>query len=246
MPHKLAVLAGTWSYPSDDVAWIVCAFGIALVVAALSSRDLLENVQRVTRARFLATTSIAAGFVTLGYAAHFLRGGPRIIDATTYVLQAKALAHGHFTWHPLFPSASFRGRFLIFNHGALAGIFPPGWPLVLALGFAIGSPMMVGVALSAALVIATYALARELAHEMPETTREPIARLAALLSIACAALRYPTADPMSHAVSALAITIAFTCALRASRGASRKTFIALGACIGFVACTRPFSAFPIF
>ena len=247
IPAKLAALAGKWSYPTDDAAWVVCAAGFALVVAALASRDLLENVWRASRPRFLATAGIAAGFLTLGYAAHFLRGGPRIIDATTYWLQAKALAHGHLAWTPPFPSASFRGRFLLFHEGKLAGIFPPGWPLVLAFGFALGSPMIVGVALSAGLVIATYALAFELAPTAPPDARERTARLAALLSAACAALRYHTADPMSHAASALAITVALVLAFRATRGeASTKTFVALGASIGFILCTRPFSAIPIF
>lgn len=105
--------------------------------------------------------------------------------------------------------------------------------------------MIVGVALSAALVLATYALARELAPD--ESTREPTARLAAILSMACGALRYHTADPMSHAATALAVTLALTCALRAARGAAHhRTFIALGACIGFIACTRPISTLPIF
>jgi hypothetical protein len=244
---KLVVLLGRWGSPPDDVAWLIAAAGLALVIAALASRDLLDNMRRVSRARFLATASLAAGFLTLGYAAHYLRGGPRIIDATTYVLQAKALAHGHLAWHVPFPSASFRGRFLLFREdaGTLAGIFPPGWPLVFAVGFVLGSPMLVGVALSAGLVVATYALARELAPN--DAMREPAARLAALLSIVCAALRYQCADPMSHAASALAITIALVCALRASRGdATARTFVALGACVGYVACTRPFSALPIF
>src|SRR5439155_621225 len=77
-----------------------------------------------------------------------------------YVLQAKALAHGHFAWHEPWPSASFRGRFLVFEHEHLAGIFPPGWPLMLSMGFILGSPMLVRIALAAALAIATYYLAR--------------------------------------------------------------------------------------
>ena len=50
-----------------------------------------------------------------------------------------------------------------------------------------------------ALVIATYALARELAEEAVPELAEPIARAAALLSLLCAALRYHTADTMATA-----------------------------------------------
>lgn len=224
---------------------MIVAFGLACVLSALANRDVLENAMNASRARFLAGAGLLAAFLTLGYAAHYLRGGPRIIDATTYVLQAKALAHGHLSFPAPFPSASFRGRFLLFHPhagggGDLSGIFPPGWPLLLSLGYILGAPMLVGIALSAGLVIATYALAREV------TGDEGTSRLAALLSIACGALRYHTADPMSHAASALGIIVALVCALRAARTGSIRTFIAAGAAIGYVACTRPVSAIPIF
>jgi len=230
---------GRWGLPPDDVAWAIFAFGLACVLASLASRDLLENVKGGSRARFLAGAGVAAAFLTLGYAAHYLRGGARIIDATTYVLQAKAFAHGHFTWHEPWPSASFRGRFLLFHGDRIAGIFPPGWPLLLSIGFVLGSPMLVGIALAAALAIATYYLAREANPD--EGTREPVARFAAILSIACAALRYHTADPMSHAATALAVTIALTCAMRATT----KSVIIAGLAVGYVLCTRPISTIPI-
>ncbi len=88
--------------------------------------------------------------------------------------------------------------------------------------------MVVGVALAAALVLATYALARELAPD--KRNARGLRATRALLSIACAALRYHTADTMSHAITALAIAIALACALRIARNAAhRRTFFALGA-----------------
>ena len=46
-------------------------------------------------------------------------------------------ANVDITWEIPDVSASFRGRFLLFNEatGRVGGIFPPGYPLVLALGF---------------------------------------------------------------------------------------------------------------
>lgn len=242
-PSRLQIIFGRWGLPPDDIAWVAFAFGLACVLASFASRDLLESAKNATRARFLAGAGIAAAFLTLGYAAHYLRGGARIVDATTYFLQAKALAHGHFAWHEPWPSASFRGRFLLFHDDRIAGIFPPGWPLLLSIGFILGSPMLVGIALAAALAIATYQLAREANPD--DSTREPVARFAALLSIACAALRYHTADPMSHAATALAVTIALACAMRASRTATNKSVIGAGLAIGYVLCTRPISTLPI-
>lgn len=238
-PSRLQIIFGRWGLPPDEIAWAIFGFGLACVLASFASRDLLESAKRATRARFLAGAGVAAAFLTLGYAAHYLRGGARIIDATTYVLQAKALAHGHFAWHEPWPSASFRGRFLLFHDDRIAGIFPPGWPLLLSIGFVLGSPMLVGIALAAALAIATYYLAYEANPD--ELSREPVARLAALLSIACAALRYHTADPMSHAATALAVTIALVCAMR---GTSKSVVVA-GLAVGYVLCTRPISTIPI-
>ncbi|HEY1955214.1 MAG TPA: hypothetical protein VGH28_06365 [Polyangiaceae bacterium] len=242
---KLAVLVGRWGAPPDDVAWVAFALGLGAVLAVLASRDVLEGIRSQSRARFLIGASMLASFLTLGFAAHYLRGGPRIIDATAYALQAKALAHRELAWHVPWPSASFRGRFLLCTSpDRLAGIFPPGWPLLLSIGYVLGAPMLVGIALAAALVVATYALVLELLHDSP--LREDAARLGALLSVACAALRYQTADPMSHAATALAVALAFLLALRIARGASRRrTFVALGFLLGATVCTRPISTLPI-
>ena len=43
----------------------------------------------------LGLLSAAAFALSAGYLAYYLRGGPRIIDATSYWLQARALAEGH-------------------------------------------------------------------------------------------------------------------------------------------------------
>src|SRR5579863_10524388 len=122
---RLVVLFGRWGRPPEDVAWVAFALGLGILIAAVADRDLLENIRRQSRARFLGGVALLAAFLTLGYAAHYLRGGPRIIDATTYSLQARALAQGHVTWPALFPSASSRGRFLLYVDQHLAGIFPP-------------------------------------------------------------------------------------------------------------------------
>ncbi|HSQ67202.1 MAG TPA: hypothetical protein VLM85_28490 [Polyangiaceae bacterium] len=249
LPAKIAIALGHWGAPPELFAWLVLAFGAVCVLGALSGRfDPFDGVMRTSRARFLAGASLAAAFLTIAYVAHYLRGGPRIIDATTYWLQARALSHGQVAWHVPFPSASFRGRFLLFDPpDRLAGIFPPGWPLLLSSGFVLGTPLLVGIALSAALTLATYGLAREALHDRDEATREHAARVAVLLSLACATLRYHTADPMSHAASALGITVALVFALRAARAKERtaRDLLVAGLCVGLVGATRPVSALPI-
>jgi hypothetical protein len=218
-------IVGTWGAPHDAAAKLAVGVAVALVLAR-------REIALVSRSRFLAVTAFAAALASVGYAAVYLRGGPRIIDATTYWLQARALSEGHFAWPVLEPSASFRGRFLLFHDGQLGGLFPPGYPALLAMGFWIGAPMLIGPLIAAALVVATYELALTLAQD------EAIARTAALLSLLSGALRYHTADTMSHGAAALGTVLAITFAMR-----GRAVLAGLAA--GYVLATRPVSFVPL-
>jgi len=236
----LPAVVGTWGRPPDLLSWIAVGAAAALSVLALlgRGRSLLDE-DTIPRKHFLSMSAFVAALLSVAWISIYLRGGPRIIDATTYFLQGRALSEGSFAWPLPEPSASFRGRFLLAHDGELGGIFPPGYPFLLAVGFAFGAPMIVGPLLAAALVLATYRLARAIAEELfDETAVEPIARGAVLLSVACAALRYHTADTMSHGAAALAVIVALTCALR-------NRAVLAGLAVGWVLATRPVSALPI-
>ncbi len=187
------------------------------------------------RSHWLGVLCLLAFALSCAYVAYYLRGGPRIIDATSYFLEARSLAAGSFAFHAADPTAAFRGRFLLASPDGhrLGVIFPPGFPFVLSLGMRLGVPLLVGPAIGAVLVAATYALARALG----QTTR--VAMLAAMLSVLCAALRYHTADTMSHGLATLLGCAALTFAL--SRGA-RWPALGSGLCLGLLAATRPVSA----
>jgi hypothetical protein len=187
------------------------------------------------RALWLTLLCLAAFSLSWAYVVFYLRGGPRIIDATSYLLEARSLASGAFTFDVAEPSASLRGRFLLLAPGSagLGVIFPPGYPLLLALGVWLGVPMLVGPTLAAALVAATYALCRALGQD------EKVAWTAATLSVLCAALRYHTADTMSHGLATLLGCVALICALRRDW---RPAPVLVGACLGLLVATRPVSA----
>ena len=247
--QQLRDLAGTWGRPPDDASKLALAVALVLLVLALTGRGrtLLGLGEHPLPAKlFLWITAFGAALLSVMYIATYLRGGPRIIDATTYFLQGRALSHGDLSWPVGDPSASFRGRFLLYREsgpgtGVMGGIFPPGYPLLLAIAFKMGAPMVVGPALAAALVVATYRLARTMAEDaLPDTKEvvEPIARTAALLSVACAALRYHTADTMAHGATALGIVVALEAALK-------KRPLVAGLALGAVVATRPVSAVAI-
>ena len=119
------------------------------------------------RSVWLALLCVLAFALSSAYVTYYLRGGPRIIDATSYFLEARSIAAGSFSFHAPDPTAAFRGRFLLASSDGhrLGVIFPPGFPLVLSLGVLLGVPLLVGPALGALLVAATYGLARALGIE---------------------------------------------------------------------------------
>ena len=261
---SLAPAFGTWGKPPDHVAWVALGVAVLLTVVAILPRgpraaaslfDFASIDDLAQRRRFLILGGFVAAFLSLGYIAYYLRGGPRFVDATSYFLQGRALSHGDLSWKIPDPSASFRGRFLLFDAatGKASGIFPPGYPLLLAAGFLFGAPMVVGPLLAAAIAIATYALAKELfVGELgPRVTTasqvrvEGVGRVALVLSLVCAALRYHTAETMAHGASALAITAALVFALRARRTGITSYFAAAGVAAGFAFATQPVSALPV-
>lgn len=182
----------------------------------------------------LAALCLLAFGLSCAYLHVYLRGGPRIIDATSYFLAARSLAAGAFTFSVPDPSAAFRGRFLLASVDGheLGVLFPPGYPLVLSLGVRLGAPLLVGPLLGAALVAVTYGLARALGQSAK------VAMLAAALSVLSAALRYHTADTMSHGLAALLACGALLAALRSDL---RYGACGAGLCVGLLLATRPVS-----
>ncbi|MDI3291888.1 hypothetical protein [Polyangium sp. 15x6] len=229
---------------------------IAALLAALIALAFAPRIVRpATKSRlFLALAALTAAALSAAYVALYLRGGPRIIDATSYFLEARALANGHLAFPLDEPVASTLGRFLVRTDGpdgpTAAVLFPPGYPALLALGFLAHAPLAVGPLLAAALTIATYALAeRAVPADAPLADRLSIPRLATLFSVLCAALRYHTADTMSHGLAALCFTSALALALTAVRaleaGTGKRALLpSLGAGFfaGWLAATRPPSA----
>jgi hypothetical protein len=260
VPSSVLAWLGVWSRPPDRAAEAAFALAVALLALTLvpngpgrlaSTIDLANVADRERRRRFLTVASFAAAFLSLGYVAFYLRGGPRAPEASAYWLQGRALSHGALAWIVPDPTASFRAHHLLFRApDRLSGIFPPGYPLLLAMGFLVGAPMLVGPLLAAALVVATWLLAHEIVGQGadgtspggPLVSAEAIARLAAGLSIVSAALRYHTADALPHAANALAVTVSLACALRAHRTGHRRLFAAAGLAIGFLVASHPASA----
>lgn len=232
----LSAAFGPWQKPPDVPALVAATVGAIMLVASLSKSVSALFFDPAKAGKRPWSLALACALLSLGYVAWYLRGGPRIIDATTYWLEARSIAHGSFSFDVPDPSASFRGRFLLFRDHLATGIFPPGYPLLLALGFVFGAPLIIGPLLAAAIALVTADIAKRLGGS------EAVARFAALLSLVCAALRYHTADTMSHGAAALGIALAFSFALRLD---GKRHAILAGLAVGWVLSTRIPSALGI-
>jgi hypothetical protein len=241
----------SWGAPPDAPAWAALALGVAfsIFVATKGGAKRFDDLLLwPTRTAFLAAVGALSALLSVLYIHHYLAGGPRIIDATSYYLQARLLAADMVTFEPDGPLASFHSRFLYATawHG-LTPLFPPGYPLLLSFAFRLGAPLMLGPVLAVLLSLATYALALRITRD------ERCARLGALASCLCAVLRYHTADTMSHGWAALLLAsglVATSLALPSfeqpkSAAPSPLHLVwaaAAGLCAGSLFATRPVSA----
>ena len=224
---------GHFGSPPDAVAW--AAVVLALLCAWCAWREpnwLRRALASEHHPKWVAALSGVAALLSLGYVTYYLRGGPRIIDATSYFLEARAFARGWFAFPVPEPLASFHGRFsLVSDHSTVGILFPPGYPAVLALGFLARVPLLVGPLIAGGIVVATHALAKEL------TARDDVALLAAGLSTVSAVLRYHTADTMSHGWCALLVAVAILAALRSGW----RWWVLGGVAAGWLIASRPVS-----
>jgi hypothetical protein len=245
-------LLGTWSAPTDRPAQVALALAAFLLVVALVPRgprwlanalDFAGLSDIVRARRFVTVAAFVAAFLSLGYIAFYLRGGPRAPEAATYWLQGRAMSHGELTWAAPDPTASFRATYLLSSlPGRLSGILPPAFSLLLAAGFLVGAPMLVGPLVAAALVVSTWLLAHELATAAGERNparAEAIARIAVGLSIVSAALRHDTADIVPGGAAAMFVAVSIAAALRARRTAAPPTFGAAGVALGLLLAAEP-------
>ena len=230
-----------YSLPQDAIAGTAVALGLALVLVAWKQGASPASSRR----RFVFWAACASALLSAGYVVAYLRGGPRIIDATTYYLQARAFADGDLAWQVGEPASRVAGRFLVRDTLAdgnqIGGIFPPGYPAVLALGFGLGAPLAVGPSLAALLTMATAWLADAvLPVELP--SRERVLRVIVLLSVVSGCLRYHTADTMSHGLSCLLLCVALAAGLRWSERGRLVYALLVGAAFGLLLATRPVTA----
>jgi hypothetical protein len=95
----------------------------------------------------LSLAGVAAAFLV---AARVFENVPHVEDEMAYVWQAKVLAHGELTAASPPEPKSMLVPFVVDANGQRAAKYPPGWPMLLALGLLLGirswvNPLLAGV-----------------------------------------------------------------------------------------------------
>jgi hypothetical protein len=226
-----------WMGPGLVALGASLAAAVALKpVASILPKVLLAPPRTV----FVGGCALVAGGLSWWVVHRTLGDRPLSIDAGVYLLQARALAHGHFGMPEPLPAQAFADRFVLEGPDErLYGIFPPGWPLALVPFVWIGQPMLAGPALAVALVGAQALLGRALGRASgDERDGELATRVSLLLSLPSVGRALETADLLSHALVAVLACTALALAVGEIERRPRAAGLALGACVGWVLAAR--------
>jgi hypothetical protein len=157
---------------------------------------------------------------------------PHVPDEFVYLFQSRLYAAGSL-YAESSPGADLVTPFLVAQaDGKLFGVFPPGWPLVLALGSLVHLPWVVNPCLAALTVVVAHRLVRVLVDART-------ALLVAVLLAASPSFLFVSASMMSHTLCMLCGGIALLGLHGACRSGRILPAVLSGMALGAVACARP-------
>jgi hypothetical protein len=222
----------------DRVSLIAWAIFLATLAVAAARPALVDRARSalldVSPRTFVVSAAVIAVLLSYLFVSGPMRDRPVSIDATVYLLQARALAHGHLGMPIPEPRQMFGGRFLFEGtDGHLYGVFPPGFPLFLSPFVALGVPLLVGPVLAGTLVLAQALLGRAIEGQLGFATRFSI-----LLSLPSFARVVETADLLSHAFVAVLATVAIALAIEARTKPTPQRLLLIGAAVGWALIAR--------
>src|SRR4029453_8153164 len=164
-----AAVSGKW--PSEHLLpWIVRLAGTLLVIAAAVrvgqtswwpelSRRAQDRIGRSGLARPIAF-AVLATIISTALTYLVLEPFPHIEDEAAYYFQARIFASGHL-FAPAPPSPEFfPSSWMMLRGGRWFSVFPPGWPLLLAIGMKGGVPALVNPVLTGLCLLLLHELVR--------------------------------------------------------------------------------------
>ena len=229
-----------WAIGTAVILVVATLLALGTRTSALGTRRLalggLLTVFDPARFRALLGVSVLATLLYLGTTAEIFGGRPLLIDEVVNLFQARTYAAGRL-WLPVDPDPAFRSILHLVEHqGKWFGHFPPGWPLLLALGELIRAPWVAGPVIGGLTVFAWGLVLRS-----AEAT--PSVRAGALLLFALAPFpAFMAASQMSHTAVLLWILLALAGWLGIRREPRLSGALLTGLAFGMAAITRPAEA----
>jgi 4-amino-4-deoxy-L-arabinose transferase-like glycosyltransferase len=147
-------------------------------------------VRRRERLAVAALAASAAG-VALLISWSVLELVPHVTDSISYLFQGRILASGRLYEPPPPVPALFGQENVILDASRWCSLYPPGWPLLLALGWRLHAPWLMGPLLLALAVVGVWLAGRRL--------YDPATGLLAAAAVACSPFALlMAADAMAH------------------------------------------------
>lgn len=219
----------------------VHAAGLACIVFAarnLPRRFALSDALDADGRNAWRMVGVAAVFTTIACGAMAVltfHRIPHVPDEVAYLFQARTYALGRPYLDPP-PAPDLFRQFLIMTHGGKwFSVFPPGWPLVLALGVLAGVPWIVNPVLSGVGVLLAYAVVKRI--HRPST-----AVVAALLLATSPLYVIVGATYMAHPLSIVCGLLALYSVLELRTGAGMRWAVIGGLALGLLFLARPIEA----
>ncbi|MEC7946792.1 MAG: hypothetical protein VX265_04435 [Myxococcota bacterium] len=167
--------------------------------------------------------------VCLGIALGPLEGIPHVQDEVVYQLQSRIFSEFKL-WDPeRLPRALYHYDFVTNADGRRYGVFPVGWPMVLAVGTLLGLPWLVNPLLHGLGVVLGTRLTARLAGPDAGWLVAPLLALSP-------ALVWQGASRMAHA---LTLVLSLAAMVLVAGPPSRRRALAAGACVAGLLLTRP-------
>jgi len=227
----------------QSIVTYLCLAGIGTAALLVSigpaldspSRLLLKAYDRLLGMRPAVFVTLAALLVLLVASLvswRVLGLAPRIHDDVAQLFQARLFASGRlFAASPGVPQ--FFDMMLMINDGKWYSQYPPGHPLLLALGVLIRAPWLINPVLGALTVVVAYLLGRE-------AFDEHVARLGTLLLALSPYLVLTSGQFINHSSSAFLAALFMLLYFRSLKGGLGPALFA-GLAAGMVILVRPYT-----
>jgi hypothetical protein len=232
------------AYTLTAWVWTAVALVAIVILGSLLRPGLLAPIGGAARRRLLSATArtfgiglaLLAMFASLCVSLAILDGGPALVDGASQIIQARYFAAGDLAG-PVLPDPAFwHFQFMVSSDAGWTSQYPPGFAVLLAPGWSLRLPWLVGpVALGAAAFLTTLIAERLFPDD------RTVARLGAALMAVSPFLIFHAAAYMSHVVALLLVTIAVYASLRSLDG-SLWWSVLTGAALGALFATRPYTA----